>query len=95
MRRGAEGERPESKEATVKTKMPQVKILFFPQMSAIRPKGTRNVAAERRKERAIQPNWATFRANSFPIAGRAMLMEEPMKGVRKEPKVVRIRMSRW
>jgi hypothetical protein len=38
----------ESKDVTPKISMPYVKILFLPYMSAILPKGTKNMAADRR-----------------------------------------------
>jgi len=65
--------------------MPQVKILFLPCMSAILPKGTRNIAAAKRNEVATQPSSTASIANSSAIKGRAMFTEETMKGVRKEP----------
>ncbi|GAI27508.1 unnamed protein product [marine sediment metagenome] len=64
--------------------MPYVKILFLPYISAILPKGTRNIAAARRYEVATQLNKTAFIANSCPIDGSAMLMEELIKGVTKE-----------
>lgn len=67
--------------------MPYVKILFLPYISAILPKGTRNTAAARRYEVATQLNRTAFIPNSCPIDGSAMLTEEPIKGVRKEPNV--------
>jgi hypothetical protein len=67
--------------------MPYVKILFLPYISAILPKGTRNIAAAKRNEVATQLNKTASIANSFPIDGSAMVTEEPMKGVRKEAKV--------
>ncbi|MBA7682772.1 hypothetical protein ES703_91124 [subsurface metagenome] len=67
--------------------MPYVKILFLPYMSAILPKGTRNIAAARRYAVATQPREMASIASSLPIDGSAMVMEEPIKGVRKEPSV--------
>ena len=64
-----------------------IKILFLPYISAILPKGTRNIAAARRYEVAIQPSKTAFILNSLPIEGRAILTEEPIKGVRKEVNV--------
>ena len=52
-------------------------------MSAILPNGTRNIAAARRNEVATQLNKTASIANSFPIEGSAILIEEPIKGVRK------------
>ena len=67
--------------------MPYVKIIFLPYISAILPKGTRNIAAARIYEVGIQLNKTTFIENSLLIKGRAMLTEEPIKGVRKEASV--------
>jgi hypothetical protein len=57
-------------------------------MSPILPNGTRNMVAVRRKERVSQLNRIASIENSFPIEGRAMLTEEPIKGIRKAPSVV-------
>ena len=83
----AEVEIAERRDITVKIIMPYVKILFLPYMSAILPKGTRNIAAARRYDVGIQPNAMASIANSLPIDGSAILIVEPIKGVRKEPKV--------
>jgi hypothetical protein len=57
-------------------------------MSALRPKGTRNMAAARIYELETQLNKTASMENSRPMAGRAMFTEDPIKGVRKEPVVV-------
>ncbi|MEM3451132.1 MAG: hypothetical protein QW830_01835 [Nitrososphaerales archaeon] len=57
-------------------------------MSAILPKGRRNIAVAKRYEAVTQPNKIASVANSFPIRGRAILIEDIMKGARKEAKVV-------
>ena len=57
-------------------------------MSAILPDGTRNIPSERRKEVVTQPNKTASISNSFPMDGRAIMTEDPMKGIRAEPSVV-------
>ena len=61
-----------------------MKILFLPCMSTILPKETRATAVAKRYEVATQLNKIASMANSFAIEGRAILMEEPIKGARKE-----------
>jgi len=56
-------------------------------MSAILPKGTKNTAADKRYEVLTQLKRTASMANSFPREGRAMLIDELMKGVKKEPTV--------
>lgn len=68
-----------------------MKILFLPKMSPILPKGTRKMAAARIAEVATQLKVTAPVANSLPMAGRAMLTDEPMKGVRKELRAATIR----
>jgi len=46
--------------------------------------GTRNTAVAKRYEVGTQLSETASMANSFPIEGRAILMEDPIKGVRKE-----------
>jgi hypothetical protein len=75
------------REAARSMDMPYLKIFFLPDMSAILPMGTKNMAAAKRYEVVIQLNETACIPNSFPMEGRAMLTEEPMKGVRKEVKV--------
>ena len=64
--------------------MPYVKILFLPYMSATLPKGRRNTVAAKRYEVATHANDTASIENSLPIDGRAILMEDPIKGVRKD-----------
>ncbi len=52
-------------------------------MSAIRPKGTANIAAASKKAVGIQLRTMASAANSAPIEGSAMLTDEPMNGVKK------------
>jgi hypothetical protein len=56
-------------------------------MSAILPKGTRNTAMARRYAVGTQLSKIASMANSLPIEGRAILMEEAINGARKELKV--------
>lgn len=64
--------------------MPYVKILLLQYMSATRPNGRRNTVAAKRYEVVTQANATASIENSLPIDGSAILMEDPMKGVRKE-----------
>jgi hypothetical protein len=52
-------------------------------MSASLPKGTKNIAADKRYAVATQPKSTASMANSLPMVGRAIFTEEPIKGVRK------------
>ncbi len=61
-----------------------MKSFFLPYISAILPKGTRNAAAAKRNDVATQLNKTASISNSLPITGSAMLMEELIKGMRKE-----------
>jgi hypothetical protein len=79
-----EGEIPQKKEARVKIIIPIRKILFRPRISAARPAGIRNTAPANRYEVAIQPVETALVPKSAPIVGSAILMEELIKGVRKE-----------
>jgi hypothetical protein len=54
----------------------------------------RKIAEARMKEVGIQPRRTAFAPNSSPIAGRAMLTDELMKGVRNEARVAITRMHR-
>ena len=56
-------------------------------MANINPEGTRNIAAARRYEVAIQFSRTASIENSFPILGSAIFTEELIKGVRKEASV--------
>jgi len=53
-----------------------------------------NIAEARMKEVGIQPRRTALAPNSDPIAGRAMLMDELIKGVRNEASVAITRMHR-
>jgi hypothetical protein len=64
--------------------MPARNTFFLPWMSASLPSGTRNIAAARRYAVEIQLKVIASAENSLPIEGMAILMEVPMKGVRKE-----------
>ena len=52
-------------------------------MSANLPNGTRNIAAARTAEVAIQLRDNASIENSLPMEGRAILTEDPIRGVRK------------
>ena len=54
-------------------------------MSPIFPIGRRNIAVDRRYEMATQLKRMASSWNSLPIDGRAILTDEPIKGVRNEP----------
>jgi hypothetical protein len=45
------------------------------------------MALARRKEVLTQLNRIVLMASSFPMRGRATLIEEPIKGMRNEPNV--------
>jgi len=68
--------------------IPHKKTFFLPRISAILPKGTRKIAVERRYAVATQPSNTASMPNSFPMEGRAILIEDPIKGMRKEGNVV-------
>lgn len=57
-------------------------------MSAIFPKGTRNIAEAKRYAVLTQLNKTASIRNSFPIEGSAMLTEDMAKGDRKAASVV-------
>jgi hypothetical protein len=63
-------------EAAVKMIIPQKKTFFLPYISASLPKGTRNIAAERRYNVPTQLRSTVFIFRSFPIAGNAIFIEE-------------------
>ena len=70
----------------VKSNIPLVKIFFLPSISASLPNGRRKMAEARIKLLTIHPSSRAVALKSFPIAGRARLMADPMKGVRKAAK---------
>jgi hypothetical protein len=86
-----EEETPQRKDEPVYVMIPHAKTFFLPWISASLPKGRRKIAAGKRKEVATQASRTASIANSFPMAGRAMLIEEAMKGVRKEVSVATCR----
>jgi hypothetical protein len=65
--------------------MPTVKILFTPKISAILPKGIRNMEAARKKAAPSQLMATASMENSMPIDGTATISEETMKGARNDP----------
>jgi hypothetical protein len=67
--------------------IPKVKIFFIPWISAILPNGTANMAADNKKALVTQFNSTASAPKSNPMVGSAMLMEDPMKGVKKEAMV--------
>jgi hypothetical protein len=71
----------------VNSKIPTEKIFFLPNMSASRPKGKRNIAEDRIKLLITHPMLIAFALRSFPIDGKARLIAEPRKGVRKAANV--------
>jgi hypothetical protein len=86
-----DGARPHASEAAVYKPVPQPKTRFLPEMSARRPKGRRSTAAGSTKEDTTQVRSTASMENSVAIAGRAIVMEDAMKGVMNE---VRVAMSR-
>jgi hypothetical protein len=80
----------QSREDRVKATIPKPKILFLPYKSASRPKGTRHTAEARRYDVGIQVRITASILNSLAIAGRARLMDDPMKGVMKELRMAMI-----
>jgi hypothetical protein len=76
------------KDATVNVRIPMVKILFLPWMSAILPNGTRNMAEAKRYAVATQLKKIASIENSFPMEGSATLTDDTSKGVRKAATVV-------
>lgn len=71
---------------------PETVIFFIPWISASLPKGTRKTAVASKNEVAIHPNMMADAENSLPMEGRAMLMAELLKGVKKAHTEVTIRM---
>src|SRR5512146_1846178 len=63
-------------------------------MSASLPKGTRNMAADRRYAVGTQLMSTALIANSLPMAGSAILTEDTMNGVRKADRVAMRRADR-
>ena len=71
--------------------MPYWKTLFLPWMSAILPKGIRNIAAARMYEMVTQLNVTASRLNSLAIVGRAIFTDDPIKVTTKEAVAAAIR----
>jgi hypothetical protein len=67
--------------------MPHRKRRFLPYMSATFPRGTRKTAADSRKAVGTHPITTALIRSSSVMAGRAMLMEELMKGTNSEERV--------
>jgi hypothetical protein len=84
----ADLERIIEKEATVNVRIPTVKILFLPWISATLPNGTRNIAEAKRYAVATQLKEIASIKNSFPMEGSATLTDDTSKGVRKAATVV-------
>jgi len=84
----ADLERIIEKDATVNVRIPMVKILFLPWMSATLPNGTRNIAEAKRYAVVTQLKETAPIENSFPIEGSATLTDDTSKGVRKAATVV-------
>ena len=64
-------------------------------MSAIRPKGIKKTAPDSIYEVATQLKRTALAAKSLPIAGRAMLTADIMKGVANDVRVTTIRVDFW
>lgn len=67
---------------------PQKKNFFRPQISASLPRGTRVIAAARRKEEGTQLKVSAVMDRSCAMTGRATLTLEPINGVIKALRVV-------
>ena len=67
--------------------MPQEKTFLIPYISANLPKGMANIADARKQDVEIQLNKIALAANSLAIVGSAILIAEPIKGVKKEAMV--------
>ena len=68
-----------------------MKIFFLPTISASLPKGRRKITDERIKLLAIHPSSIAVVLKSLAIAGKARLIAEPRKGVRKAANEVTIK----
>ena len=68
-------------------------IFLLPKISANRPKGARKTAADNKKDVATQLNITAFAENSSPIAGKAILVADPINGVTNAAKDVTIRVA--
>ena len=63
-------------------------IFFLPKISAILPNGTKKIADASKFEEAIQVSVIASITNSFPIIGRAILIDDAIKVVRNEESVI-------
>ena len=81
------------REVSTMITFPVKKTRFLPQISASFPKGTRNTAEESRKDMETQLMATAPRENSLLIAGRAMFMAAPRKGLIKEVIRMEIRIN--
>ncbi len=86
-------ERAQKMELAAMMMFPIRNIFFRPLISASFPRGTRKIAEERRKAMATQLMPTAPMENSSLMAGRAMLMAAPRKGLMKEVMIIRKRIS--
>jgi hypothetical protein len=78
IRKPAEGASADARDATVKIKIPRIKIFLRPRMSASRPNGTIKSAAETMYAEVIQPSVTASALNCAAMDGRATVMDEPV-----------------
>jgi hypothetical protein len=62
-------------------------IRFIPYISAIRPKGTANIAEVKRNDVVIQLSKIALTNNSFAITGSATFIDEAINGVKNDAMV--------
>ncbi len=79
-----ETESAHSSEVSTIITLPRKNTRFLPQISASFPKGTRKTAEERRKAMETQLMPTAPMENSLLMAGSAILMAAPRKGLIKE-----------
>jgi hypothetical protein len=72
------------KEKIVKEMIPSINIFLRPYISAILPIGSKKTAEASRQELTTQLKEMASIENSALMAGRAILIDDPMNGVRKE-----------
>ena len=87
------GDRAQKMELAAIMIFPMRKIFFRPFISASFPRGTRKTAEVRRKAMATQLMPMASMENSSLMAGRAILMAAPRKGLMKEVMIIRKRIS--
>jgi hypothetical protein len=87
IRNSTEGDSEARNEDIVNKIIPRMKIRFIPYISAIRPKGTANIADVKRNEVVIQLSSIALTANSLAIIGRATFTDDPINGVKNEAMV--------